>query len=122
MDAGAIPEAWPLLLTREQLCAYLGISADTLAKVCPIQPVELGANVVRYVRPQIDAWIGGLPPRLRQAQEKGQDPSPPAAPVVPIELAQTERRMTAVERARARAEASTAGGEGRWKRSRTSNG
>jgi hypothetical protein len=63
-----IPDAWPLLLSKQQVCAYLGISAGTLVRVCPIPPVDLGANVVRYNRLQIEAWANALPPRLREAQ------------------------------------------------------
>ncbi len=89
-----------MLLSREQLCGYLGVCAATLAKVCPVAPVDLGANVVRWNRTQIDAWIGGLPPRLRGDSHESHD-EPVAAE--PAELAGDERRSNAVERALARA-------------------
>jgi hypothetical protein len=64
-----IPDAWPLLLSREQVCAYLGISPDTFSKVCPVPPVDMGAQVVRYHRWQIEAWANALPPRSKPSQE-----------------------------------------------------
>jgi len=54
---------WPLLLNREELCRYLGMSWSTISKVCPIAPVELGANVARYSRTQIDDWVSSCPAR-----------------------------------------------------------
>ena len=64
-----IPDAWPLLLSREQVCAYLGISPDTFSKVCPVPPVDMGAQVVRYHRWQIEAWANALPPRSKPTHE-----------------------------------------------------
>ena len=97
-----VPEAWPLLLSRDQLCAYIGVSAETLVKVCPVAPVDLGANVVRYNRDHVDAWVAGLPPRLislRKSEEGGQDARPADEVPDPGE----ERTLSAVERVRARA-------------------
>lgn len=59
-----VPQAWPALLSKDQLCAYIGISEGTLMKVCPVRPLDLGANVVRYSREQVDAWVATLPPRM----------------------------------------------------------
>lgn len=91
-DAG-VPEAWPALLSREQLRAYLGGICDaTLRKVCPVPPIELGANVLRYRKLDVDRWLDGRPARtLRIVETAGQD-APPANP----------RPMTAAEKARAR--------------------
>ncbi len=95
-----IPEAWPALLTREKVCAYLGdISVRTLLKVCPVAPIDLGANVVLYDRSRIDAWIADLPLRLPRAKTDGQDDGPDA--VEPF--AANDRPASAVERARRRA-------------------
>ncbi|WP_395444906.1 hypothetical protein [Caulobacter sp. UC70_42] len=44
---GGIPEAWPALLTREQVCAYVGMSADSMARTCPVAPVALGVKLLR---------------------------------------------------------------------------
>ena len=97
-----IPEAWPLLLTREQLRAYLGgMSEPTLAKICPVRPVDLGAQLLRYNRLHIDAWVATLPPRLLQAVASGQDEAAPAAPVLDVPVSRTS---DAIERARQRAE------------------
>jgi hypothetical protein len=92
-----IPEAWPALLSREQLCAYAGgISDATLRKVCPVRPVDLGANVLRYRRAEADAWLASLPHRgaLRVVEEGEHDAAPSAS---------TDRPSAAVERAKARA-------------------
>jgi hypothetical protein len=122
--AADVPEAWPKLLTREQLCAYLGhICAATLAKVCPVPPVDLGANVVRWNRAQIDAWLDGLPPRLPRGEGASQDAPTPAAIEAAV-IEPNDRRLTAVEKARARALGRTAGGgkRNKWPRSPTSSG
>lgn len=97
MTQAGIPEAWPALMSREQLCAYLGGICDaTLRKVCPVPPVDLGANVLRYRRVEVDAWVNARPHRLLRAVENEQD-APSAAPVA------NDRPSSAVERARARA-------------------
>ena len=74
----SIPSAWPLLLNKEQLCAYLGVCQRTLTKICPVSPLDLGANVVRYDRRQIDAWVERLPPR-GLVVERDEEPEASAA-------------------------------------------
>lgn len=61
-EFGHIPEAWPALLDRPQLCAYVGLSDQTLARILPVHPVDLGVRDVRWKRIDIDQRIGGLPP------------------------------------------------------------
>lgn len=96
-DAG-VPEAWPALLSREQLRAYLGGICDaTLRKICPVAALDLGANVLRYRRAEIDAWLQGCRHRLPTPDGDAQDTPPAEHP------AANDRPMTAVERARARA-------------------
>ena len=99
--ADGIPEAWPALLSREQLCAYAGgISDGTLRKVCPVPAVDLGANVLKYRRIEVDAWLASLPHRgLRLAQD-GEHDGPSGEQGQP---AANDRPSAAVERARARA-------------------
>lgn len=96
-----VPETWPTLLSRDQLCAYLGVSADTITRICPVRPLDLGANLVRYSRGQIDEWVATLPPRLMGAHrlrsttaatESGAD-----------DIAET-RAEAALDRVRARAD------------------
>lgn len=100
----AVPEAWPQLLSREQLCAYLGgLSWDTIKKVLPVAPLDLGANVYRYARPEVDAWIARLPPRLPKALQpdgEGRQGEPPAAHA---DLKTVDRPSAAALRARERA-------------------
>lgn len=95
-----VPQAWPALLTIEQLRVYLGgMSEPTLRKICPVPPIALGAQLVRYNRTHIDAWIATLPPRLLHVVASGQDaPAAPPAPDIPV-----SRSIDAVERARLRA-------------------
>lgn len=100
----AIPEAWPQLLSREQLCAYLGgLSWDTVKKILPVAPLDLGANVLRYSRPEIDAWVGSLRPRepkvLKDSVPDGEDVAPAEA-VTPLG---DDSRVTSLDRARRRA-------------------
>jgi len=64
----AAPMAWPSLLTKEQLEAYLGMSWSTIIKVCPVAPVDVGANLVRYSRAQIDEWVSTLPARASNSR------------------------------------------------------
>ena len=97
-----VPETWPALLSRDQLCAYIGVSADTLTRICPVRPLDLGASVVRWSRLQIDEWVATLPPRLMVAGLLNRD-----APVAPTTLASEDfaesRGEAALDRVRARA-------------------
>jgi hypothetical protein len=72
-SATHVPDAWPLLLSRVQAAVYLGLSESTLVRICPVAPLDLGANVLRYSRPQLDAWIAGIPPRLPHDKPPSQD-------------------------------------------------
>ena len=126
--AHEVPQAWPLLLTREQLCAYLGgLSWGTLTKILPVAPLDLGANVLRYSRPQVDAWAATLPPRLPKAlrQEAAsvqgdQTTIAEAAPSDPADEPET-RAAVAVERARQRAMGLRGKGRSSWRKSDTSS-
>ncbi|RZJ19090.1 MAG: hypothetical protein EON91_02535 [Brevundimonas sp.] len=115
-----IPQAWPLLLSRDQLCAYLGgLSWDTVAKILPVAPVDLGANVLRYPRPAVDAWAASLPPRLPRAlrgEGESSQPAPAADPTAP-----ESRTSAAAERARLRASGGRASARREWKKSPTSS-
>lgn len=95
MSEAGVPDAWPALLSRDQLRAYLGGLCDaTLRKICPVAPIELGVNVLRYRRVDVDRWLDARPQRgLRVTEDPAQD-APPAA---------NDRPKSAVERARARA-------------------
>lgn len=55
--------AWPLLLTLDQACDYLGVSPGTFRKVCPVPPIALGAAVNRWHRVQLEDWVNTLPPK-----------------------------------------------------------
>lgn len=102
-----VPEAWPLLMSRDQACAYVGCSPDTLVKVCTVQPRDMGASLIRYYRLDLDAWAASLPPRLsslQKPQPHGDDEAAQSsAPAMEQEEVAGERRESAVERARARA-------------------
>ncbi len=101
-----IPEAWPLFLSPDQLVAYTGLSKDTLAKVCPVAPIDLGANVLRYHRHQIDSWANSLPSRtvgLRQTPDKVNDEDVAAPGDV---VSGEDRAQAALDRVRARARSS----------------
>lgn len=98
---GGIPEAWPALLTREQVCAYVGMSADSMSRVCPVPPVALGVKLLRWRRKDIDAWVEGLPSRLLRGGRATTDIDETAPQ--PFKLAGEDRRRTAVERANQRA-------------------
>jgi hypothetical protein len=91
-----IPTAWPLLLSKEQLCAYLALSWSTISKICTVAPIDVGVSVVRYSRVQIDEWVAGLPskPTKRAAAGRASLPDP--------EFESSERRASALERVRAR--------------------
>ena len=95
-----IPEAWPALLTREQLRAYLGgICEKTRAKICPVAPLNMGANILLYNKRKVDAWIDTIPLRLPHARNDQQGAVPDDAEP----LAANDRPASAVERARRRA-------------------
>lgn len=92
----APPVFWPLLLTKEQLSAYLALSWSTISKICTVAPVDVGASVIRYNRFQIDEWVASLPPKtIKHAA--------PAAPSLSnIEAESDERRTSALDKVRAR--------------------
>ena len=92
----ASPASWPLLLTKEQLSAYLALSWSTISKICMVAPVDVGASVIRYNRLQIDEWVASLPPKtIKHAA--------PAAPPLPdLETKSDERRASALDKVRAR--------------------
>lgn len=116
IDPGRIPEAWPLLLTLVQTCAYLSVSEDTFKRICPVRPVALGVRRW-WRRLDIDEWIAGLPAQLKAGE-------PIALPTpIPQQLAGEERRLNALERASQRATRNS--GRQTWqngKARRTSNG
>ena len=94
-----IPTSWPLLLSKEQLCAYLALSWSTISKICTVAPIDVGVSVVRYSRVQIDEWVAGLPskptkPTKRAAARRASLPGP--------EVESSERRASALDRVRAR--------------------
>lgn len=91
----ALPASWPLLLTKEQLSAYLALSWSTISKICTVAPVDVGASVIRYNRLQIDEWVSSLPPKtIKHAA--------PAASLPDMETKSTERRISALDNVRAR--------------------
>jgi predicted DNA-binding transcriptional regulator AlpA len=96
-----VPETWPTLLSRDQLCAYIGVSVDTITRICPVRPLDLGANLVRYSRRQIDDWVATLPPRLMVAQQVSGDGA--EAALAQDEVAES-RTEAALDRVRARAD------------------
>lgn len=87
---------WPAMLSRDQLCDYLGVSWSTLKSILTVPPVDLGAKVIRYRRDQIDEWVKSRPPR-----QGGMLSTPEAAPPAP---AAPDARLRALERARERAQ------------------
>ena len=115
--SSAVPDAWPLLMRLGVVLAYLGdISEDTFRKIYPVRPVDLGAGVTVWNRLQLDAWVGGMPPRLPKGGSAANDaaaaqPDPAILPAVEAGTGADERRSSALERTKARA----------WKRSATSN-
>lgn len=91
--------AWPLLLTREQVCAYLGVSPVTFRKVCPVPAVALGAAVTRWNRNQIDEWVNSLPPK------SAGKPDPAAEAARPYDVAREAseaRRQASINKIRER--------------------
>lgn len=91
-----MPLAWPLLLSKAQLCAYLCISVVTLGRICPVPPLVLGVRLLRWRRTDIDDWVSGIPTRHRPGEETLLLPSP-------RQLAGETRRSAAVDRVRQRA-------------------
>lgn len=86
-------QRWPLMLTKDQVCEYLGVSWKTLGGILTVSPVDLGASVVRYNRIQIDEWAQGRPGRGRNTRlGSAADVADPAS----------KMRNAAVERARKR--------------------
>ncbi|MGO4687224.1 helix-turn-helix transcriptional regulator [Brevundimonas sp. 2YAF1] len=97
-EAAVTPMAWPLLLNKQQLASYLGMSGSTLAKICPVAPIDVGANLVRYSRTQIDEWVATLPARGGNGRQDVLQRTEPAT-----DEATRDRRHDALSRVAARA-------------------
>lgn len=95
-EGDRIPEAWPTLMSKRQLAAYTGISSATLARVCPVPPLRMGARVLRWRRSDVDAWIGGLPFRIVPSREEEENAA------TPQHMAGDSRRSAALDRVRDR--------------------
>lgn len=96
--AHAIPEAWPLFLTKEQLSAYLGMDYRTITMICPVRPLDFGKRMVLYHRDHIDAWAAGLKTRLPAPDSDA--PQNQASDL--IEMLEEARDMPSLDRVRAR--------------------
>jgi len=91
---------WPAMLSRDQLCDSLGVSWYTLKGLLTVSPVDLGANVIRYRRDQIDEWVKSRPPRAARGRRTCPEPQAPTA-----ETPEQDSRLLALDRARQRLEA-----------------
>lgn len=91
--------AWPLLLSLAQVCAYLDLSPASFRKVCPVPAVALGVAVARWNRNQIDEWVNSLPPET-PATRRGE--AVPARPYDVAKEAAEARRTAALQRIRDR--------------------
>lgn len=110
--ASHMPPAWPQLLSRDQLCAYLGgLSWDTVKKVLPVAPVDLGANVLRYRLTEIDRWIDGLPLRPARLRDSVRSDDDAATTAEVVDLNAEDRRSAALARVQRRAQ-----GDGGWRK------
>lgn len=61
-----IPEAWPLLLDREQLCAFINVPSETVERILDVAPLDLGGGILRWNRIQIEEWAQSLKPRIQK--------------------------------------------------------
>lgn len=75
---------------------YLALSWSTIAKVCTVAPVDIGANVIRYNRLEVDEWVSGLPSKTikRSALAAGMQPQTADD--------DSQRRQAALDKIRAR--------------------
>lgn len=93
----ASPRRWPLLLNQTELCEYLGVSWRTLKGILTVSPIDMGANVTRYNRQQIDAWIETRPSKSKL---KGQGEG--TVDQAEVEARAHEAMTAALDRARAK--------------------
>ena len=62
---------WPAALNQQLAAAYCGVSVDTFASVCPVQPIAItkSRHGSRYLRVRLDEWLmsldGNLPPKRK---------------------------------------------------------
>lgn len=45
------------MLNEVEAAAYCGMPAKHFKAACPVQPVQLGANLLRYDKRDLDQWI-----------------------------------------------------------------
>lgn len=98
LQAHPLPD-WPAMLSRTQLCLYLGVSWATLKGVLTVRPVDMGASVIRYRRDQIDEWVRSRPQRAAKALGPTPEPQGP-----PAETPEQDARLLALARAKKRLE------------------
>lgn len=91
---------WGALLSMNELCEYLAVSPTTLAKICPVHPIDLGVNLVRWRRADIDAWLSTLLPRFTNKRETG--PGPAVTPSLQAHSCANERKSDAIARIKER--------------------
>lgn len=87
--------SWPRLLSLDDLCLYLGVCARTCRKICPVPPLDLGVNLLRWDRLRIDEWVDSCPLRHRPDRNSGDAPANSNDSAI-------ERTANAVENVRAR--------------------
>lgn len=75
---------------------YLALSWSTIAKVCTVAPVDIGANVIRYNRLEVDEWVSGLPSKTIKRSAPAAGMQPPTADD------DSQRRQAALDKIRAR--------------------
>lgn len=85
---------WPALLSREQLCEYLDISPASLAKVCPVQPIDWDINTLRWRRTEIDRWLSTLSPRSSKRHSHKPTQFDESAPLEVLESSEERREAT----------------------------
>ena len=53
---------WPAALNRQQAAAYCGVSVDTFAATCPVQPIAItpARSGQRYLKRRLDEWLNSL--------------------------------------------------------------
>lgn len=97
MADARVAMAWPALMSLSTLARYLNMSEESVRRICPVQPLDLGLGRNLWRIQDIDSWLAGLPARVPAGRLIA------CRRIEPDEVGAEQRRAGALARVTARA-------------------